>query len=186
MDAASVCFTYGYALCAPLQSHDTDPRKAAIQSLGGVELEEYEGATHLVSDRIRRTKKFLTCMSTVPHVVSNSWVAASKKAGHWVPEVKHQLVDRESEKAFGINFKAVLAARCVSPSGALWCSGRASFRLHLCCFEAGICHHRSFKAGLCTRHSLPAKLARRLRCSRKWPCPPAPRYAKTFSLTLQL
>ena len=47
-------------------------------------MENWAECTHLVTDRIRRTVKFLCALSAGKHIVDVRWILASKKEGLFV------------------------------------------------------------------------------------------------------
>lgn len=55
-----------------------------VKDLGGIVEESWENCTHLVTDKIRRTVKFLCVLATGKKIVSLNWVKASKKAGKFL------------------------------------------------------------------------------------------------------
>ncbi|KAJ3022732.1 Mediator of DNA damage checkpoint protein 1 [Thoreauomyces humboldtii] len=88
---------------------DSDERGKAVEALGGNTADDWQHCTHLVTDRIRRTVKFLCALSAGKHIVSLKWLDASKKAGKFVSETKHLLKDAKSEKQFGCNLATSMA-----------------------------------------------------------------------------
>ncbi|KAL9642903.1 hypothetical protein ABK040_010598 [Willaertia magna] len=110
-------FQYPHILFTGIQP--TFKNKIAIERLGGllVEEEDYitelQGCrlTHLVTDKIRRTVKFLCALGNTPHIVSVDWIENSSKSKYWVQEDEYRLLDEEGEEKFGITLKEVLNRR---------------------------------------------------------------------------
>ncbi|KAJ1334845.1 hypothetical protein BSLG_007999 [Batrachochytrium salamandrivorans] len=67
------------------ESADNNPDSADIppivEILGGTIVYNWEECTHLVTDRIRRTVKFLCAISAGKHILDIKWLEASKKEG---------------------------------------------------------------------------------------------------------
>jgi hypothetical protein len=89
-------------------SHEGAPYKNTIKTLGGtlVEKDVIEELmnghmTHLVTDKIRRTVKFLCALGKAQHIVSIDWIDQSKKSKQFLSESEFILRDRDSETKFG-------------------------------------------------------------------------------------
>ncbi|KAI8803331.1 BRCT domain-containing protein, partial [Cladochytrium replicatum] len=73
--------------------------------------------THLVTDRIRRTMKFLCALSTAKHIVSVKWLDACKREAAFADEGKYMLNDKNSEKQYGFSLsKSLREARTLMES----------------------------------------------------------------------
>ncbi|OUM57027.1 hypothetical protein PIROE2DRAFT_65238 [Piromyces sp. E2] len=79
-----------------------------VKDLGGIVEESWENCTHLVTDKIRRTVKFLCVLATGKKIVSLNWVKASKKAGKFLDPNKYILKDPASEKKWKFTMKSSL------------------------------------------------------------------------------
>jgi len=79
-----------------------------VKDLGGIVEESWENCTHLVTDKIRRTVKFLCVLATGKKIVSLNWVKASKKAGKFLDPNKYILKDSASEKKWKFTMKSSL------------------------------------------------------------------------------
>ncbi|KAJ3180657.1 Mediator of DNA damage checkpoint protein 1 [Geranomyces variabilis] len=91
---------------------DAEARSKVVEKLHGETVADWHECTHLVTDRIRRTAKFLCALSAGKHIVNVKWLDASKKAGGFVAETKHLLKDSKAEKQYGFNLtKSTTAAR---------------------------------------------------------------------------
>ncbi|KAJ1557922.1 Mediator of DNA damage checkpoint protein 1, partial [Nowakowskiella sp. JEL0078] len=55
-----------------------------LESLGGIVVHDYTECTHLVTDRVKRTVKFLCAISTGKSIVEVKWLEASKKEGRFI------------------------------------------------------------------------------------------------------
>ena len=90
-------------------------------------------ATHLITNKVRRTDKFLTAYSVTPHLQSLQWLERCVRSGRWGEEEGGRLVDEEAEGKWGF----VLSERRVRSGWMagwqVWCSdsvvpGRASMK----------------------------------------------------------
>ncbi|KAJ3164793.1 Mediator of DNA damage checkpoint protein 1 [Geranomyces variabilis] len=91
---------------------DAEARSKVVEKLHGATVADWHECTHLVTDRIRRTAKFLCALSAGKHIVNVKWLDASKKAGSFVAETKHLLKDAKAEKQYGFNLtKSTTVAR---------------------------------------------------------------------------
>ncbi|KAJ3156490.1 Mediator of DNA damage checkpoint protein 1 [Geranomyces variabilis] len=91
---------------------DAEARSKVVEKLHGEIVADWHECTHLVTDRIRRTAKFLCALSAGKHIVNVKWLDASKKAGSFVAETKHLLKDAKAEKQYGFNLtKSTAVAR---------------------------------------------------------------------------
>jgi BRCT domain, a BRCA1 C-terminus domain/Regulator of Ty1 transposition protein 107 BRCT domain/FHA domain len=92
--AVVVVFTGGHA--------ESDARKRAVKALGGSVADKVGASTtHLVTERVRRTVKFLSGVSHGVAVVTPAFVDESKKAGRWLDVADFALKDDETEQKFG-------------------------------------------------------------------------------------
>ncbi|KAJ3271443.1 Mediator of DNA damage checkpoint protein 1 [Terramyces sp. JEL0728] len=64
--------------------------RETLEYLNGEEAQDYQNCTHFVMDIMRRTVKFLCCLSYGKYIVTSKWLEASKKAGYFVG--KHRLI----------------------------------------------------------------------------------------------
>jgi hypothetical protein len=76
-----------------------------VKDLGGIVEESWENCTHLVTDKIRRTVKFLCVLATGKKIVSLNWIKASKKSGKFLDPSKYILKDAASEKKWKFSIK---------------------------------------------------------------------------------
>ncbi|KAI8896335.1 BRCT domain-containing protein [Globomyces pollinis-pini] len=87
-----------------------------IEMLNGVQVEDWKECTHLVTNGIKRTVKFLCCVSTGKYIMDVKWLENSKKAGSFIDEEKFCLKDSANEKKFNFNLKSILEkSRLSSP-----------------------------------------------------------------------
>ena len=61
--------------------------KKAIRNLKGSIVDAVSEATHLITDKVHRTGKFLCAVSTIPFVLSISWITQSEKAKYFLGEL---------------------------------------------------------------------------------------------------
>ncbi|KAM4641091.1 mediator of DNA damage checkpoint protein 1 [Discoglossus pictus] len=76
-----------------------------IRSLGGDIAESVFDCTHLVTDRVRRTVKFLCALARGLPIVTLDWIDKCKKSGCFLSHTRFLVKDKEQEK----NFKFVLS-----------------------------------------------------------------------------
>ena len=76
-----------------------------VKELGGGLVDSVYQCTHLVTDKVRRTVKFLCCLSRGSLIVSSNWLSESALAGHFLPAEPFLIKDRTSERQF--NFSLV-------------------------------------------------------------------------------
>ncbi|KAJ1342567.1 hypothetical protein BSLG_002884 [Batrachochytrium salamandrivorans] len=89
---------------------EDDHRREIVEILGGTIVYNWEECTHLVTDRIRRTVKFLCAISAGKHILDIKWLEASKKEGKFSVEAKYLLKDQKTEKLYKFTLKKTLAA----------------------------------------------------------------------------
>ncbi|XP_020371789.2 PAX-interacting protein 1 [Rhincodon typus] len=68
--------------------------------LGGEVAESAQKCTHLVANKVTRTVKFLTAISTVNHIVTLEWLEESFKSQKFIDEQNFVLRDAEAEVLF--------------------------------------------------------------------------------------
>ncbi|GBE78793.1 hypothetical protein SCP_0116860 [Sparassis crispa] len=64
--------------------------------------------THLVTNNVVRTEKFLCALPVVQHILSEKWLLASAATKQLLPESDYALVDPEAEKKFGFKLAEAL------------------------------------------------------------------------------
>ncbi|XP_010641743.1 mediator of DNA damage checkpoint protein 1 isoform X3 [Fukomys damarensis] len=80
----------------------------AVLGLGGSLASSVAEASHLVTDRIRRTVKFLCALGRGIPILSLEWLHQSQKAGHFLPPDRYVVTDPEQEKNFGFRLQDAL------------------------------------------------------------------------------
>ncbi|XP_014442452.1 mediator of DNA damage checkpoint protein 1 isoform X2 [Tupaia chinensis] len=80
----------------------------AVLALGGSLAESVAEASHLVTDRIRRTVKFLCALGRGIPILSLDWLHQSRKAGCFLPPDEYVVTDPEQEKNFGFSLREAL------------------------------------------------------------------------------
>ena len=101
---------------------DYAPYNADIERLHGSITTDPLAATHLITNKVRRTDKFLIAYSVTPHLQSLQWLEDSLRVGRWESEEAGRLVDEEAEAKWGF----VLSERRVRSGWMdgwqVWCS----------------------------------------------------------------
>nr|XP_055245913.1 mediator of DNA damage checkpoint protein 1 isoform X7 [Gorilla gorilla gorilla] len=81
----------------------------AVLALGGSLAGSAAEASHLVTDRIRRTVKFLCALGRGIPILSLDWLHQSRKAGFFLPPDEYVVTDPEQEKNFGFSLQDSLS-----------------------------------------------------------------------------
>ncbi|XP_059794264.1 mediator of DNA damage checkpoint protein 1 isoform X3 [Balaenoptera ricei] len=81
----------------------------AVLALGGSMASSVAEASHLVTDRIRRTVKFLCALGRGIPILSLDWLHQSRKAGCFLPPAEYVVTDPEQEKNFGFSLREALS-----------------------------------------------------------------------------
>lgn len=81
----------------------------AVLALGGSLADSAAEASHLVTDRIRRTVKFLCALGRGIPILSLDWLHQSHKAGCFLPPDEYVVTDPEQEKNFGFSLQDALS-----------------------------------------------------------------------------
>ncbi|XP_030784823.1 mediator of DNA damage checkpoint protein 1 isoform X4 [Rhinopithecus roxellana] len=81
----------------------------AVLALGGSLAGSAAEASHLVTDRIRRTVKFLCALGRGIPILSLDWLHQSGKAGCFLPPDEYVVTDPEQEKNFGFSLQDALS-----------------------------------------------------------------------------
>ncbi|KAL4703506.1 hypothetical protein ACJJTC_018090 [Scirpophaga incertulas] len=81
---------------------------AVVRQLGGLVVTSAAEATHLVMEKLLRTSKMVSCLTTVKHLVSTEWVVESQRLNKFADEAEHELRDEEFNKMFQCDISEVL------------------------------------------------------------------------------
>ncbi|XP_012256788.2 mediator of DNA damage checkpoint protein 1 [Athalia rosae] len=81
---------------------------AIVQSLGGTVTEKPTDCTVLVTDKVRRTYKFLCAMAMAVPIVPVGWLTESESIGHFLDTADHVLQDPVEEAKFKFNLRRSL------------------------------------------------------------------------------
>lgn len=75
-----------------------DVLESKIRMLGGDVTEDATKCTHLITDKVRRTAKFLACMSSALYICDYTWITeSSEKGGKFLEETPFLLKDAGAE-----------------------------------------------------------------------------------------
>ena len=80
-------------------------------------VDDWKACTHLVTDRIRRTVKFLCVLSCGKHILNMKWLQDSVKQSQFVDEDKYLLKDSKMEKQYGFKLQKSIK----KANGSLFC-----------------------------------------------------------------
>ncbi|XP_058522086.1 mediator of DNA damage checkpoint protein 1 isoform X2 [Ochotona princeps] len=87
-----------------------DPRgEQTVLALGGSLASSVAEASHLVTDRICRTVKFLCALGRGIPILSLDWLHQSRKAGCFLPPDEYVVTDPEQEKNYGFRLRDALS-----------------------------------------------------------------------------
>lgn len=78
-------------------------------ALGGSLASSVAEASYLVTDRIRRTVKFLCALGRGIPILSLEWLHQSRRAGRFLPPDDYVVTDPEQEKNFGFSLRDALS-----------------------------------------------------------------------------
>ncbi|XP_077017354.1 mediator of DNA damage checkpoint protein 1 isoform X6 [Tamandua tetradactyla] len=81
----------------------------AVLALGGSLAGSVAEASHLVTDRIRRTVKFLCALGRGIPILTLDWLHQSRKAGYFLPPDEYVVTDPEQERNFGFSLRNALS-----------------------------------------------------------------------------
>ncbi|XP_029800037.1 mediator of DNA damage checkpoint protein 1 isoform X4 [Suricata suricatta] len=81
----------------------------AVLALGGSLANSVAEASYLVTDRVRRTVKFLCALGRGIPILSLDWLHQSRKAGCFLPPDEYVVTDPEQEKNFGFSLRDALS-----------------------------------------------------------------------------
>ncbi|KAL2731084.1 FHA domain-containing protein PS1 [Vespula squamosa] len=85
-----------------------DEYAKALKVLGGTKVEDPSKCTVLVTDKIRRTIKFLCALANAVPIVSINWLHESKKAGRFLDWDNYMLKDPAMEAKYGFRLRKSL------------------------------------------------------------------------------
>ena len=91
-----------------------------VRELGGSRAESVFDCTHLVTDKVRRTVKFLCCMARGCLIVNPSWLKDCRAKKRFVPAEPFLLHDRTAEKQYSFKLRDSLSCAKESPLLAGW------------------------------------------------------------------
>ncbi|XP_007483562.1 mediator of DNA damage checkpoint protein 1 isoform X1 [Monodelphis domestica] len=86
-----------------------DRGEQAVLALGGSLASSVAEASHLVTDRVRRTVKFLCALGRGIPILSLEWLHQSRKVGRFLPPEEFVVNDPEQEKNFGFSLREALS-----------------------------------------------------------------------------
>ena len=86
-----------------------------VKAIGGSMASSAATCTHLITDRVRRTAKFLACLARGVPIVTDSWLDASYASRRALPVDSYLLSDRKAERKYKFNLTASLASAADAP-----------------------------------------------------------------------
>ncbi|RKP01279.1 hypothetical protein CXG81DRAFT_26040 [Caulochytrium protostelioides] len=95
---------------------ETDALREIREALGGELVDDWREATHLVTDRVRRTVKFLAALLAGKHIVGPRYVEACAREGRWCPvQAKHLVKDAKMQREYGFTLCKSIKAAAARP-----------------------------------------------------------------------
>ncbi|KAJ3118588.1 hypothetical protein HDU96_000049 [Phlyctochytrium bullatum] len=88
-----------------------------VEVLGGEEVNSWEECTHLVTDRIRRTVKFLAALAAGKHIMSDKWLDQSEKENGFVACRRQYPMIRRNALWLGVRKTAKCVNGCFLKAG---------------------------------------------------------------------
>ena len=83
----------------------TNISQAKLKALGAETVDDWQQCTHLVTDKIRRTTKFLCCLAAGKKIMDVKWLEISLSKNAFVNEQEYYLKDDINEKKYNINLQ---------------------------------------------------------------------------------
>ena len=96
-----------------------DEAQKVITSLGGKMAASVYECTHLVTDKMRRTVKFLCCLARGCHIVNFKWVDKCKAQRRFVDSTPFVIKDKAFEKQHGFSLTLSREKAVANPGGIL-------------------------------------------------------------------
>lgn len=88
--------------------YEDEKEAKTIQDLGGEVVTDTEDCSVLVTDKMRRTEKFLCMVGRGVPIVSSSWIQQSKLQGRFADPWSYILEDKENERKWGMGLGTTL------------------------------------------------------------------------------
>ncbi|XP_072934281.1 uncharacterized protein Ptip [Epargyreus clarus] len=95
-------------LFSAVPQHDAARLAAIVRQLGGLVVTSAAEATHLIMEKLVRTAKLVTCLTTVKHLLTPEWVLESQRLNKFADEAKHALRDEAFAKEYNCDVSEVL------------------------------------------------------------------------------
>lgn len=86
-----------------------------VQKLGGEMVDSVFQCTHLVTDKVRRTVKFLCCLSRGCTIISTNWLNKCEAEGRFMPCETFVIKDKTNERMYKFTLKESIAKARSSP-----------------------------------------------------------------------
>ncbi|KAL1919099.1 uncharacterized protein VTP21DRAFT_2480 [Calcarisporiella thermophila] len=101
-DAPVVLFT-------GIDEGDIQKRRRTVEDLGGSVTHHWQDCTHVVTDKVRRTLKFICALANGKKFVSTSWIDASRRQRRFVSEEGYLIRDTVAERRYDFSLRESLA-----------------------------------------------------------------------------
>ena len=92
----------------------------AVEEMGGSLVHSVADCTHLVTDKVRRTIKFLCCLARGCLVVQTKWLDECRAQGEFVPADGFLLRDRVAERQHNFTLSKSITKARASPLLSGW------------------------------------------------------------------
>jgi hypothetical protein len=93
----------------------SDKEKQIIANLGGQIVTDCHDCTHLVTNKIRKTYKFLSCLSRGTFILNERWLDESNKSKMFLNTASFALSDVQAEKRYKFTLQSSLTKAKSSP-----------------------------------------------------------------------
>lgn len=93
----------------------SDKEKQIVANLGGQIVTDCHECTHLVTNKIRKTYKFLSCLSRGTFILNERWLDESNKSKMFLNTASFALSDVQSEKRYKFTLQSSLTKAKSSP-----------------------------------------------------------------------
>ena len=97
-----------------------EKQKQIITNLGGQLVTDVKECTHLITNKVRKTYKFLSCLSRGAHILNDRWLEESNKSKMFLNTTTFALQDAQSEKHYKFTLQTSLQKAKMTPLLSDW------------------------------------------------------------------
>ncbi|RDD45037.1 PAX-interacting protein 1 [Trichoplax sp. H2] len=103
------------AVITGLDKVESEKLAKMLSYLGATITEDFRKCTHLITQKITRTEKFLCCFATCRHVIRSEWVEQSYRLGSFADETQFEVIDMSTEKYYSFSLRKSLQMATLRP-----------------------------------------------------------------------